>query len=169
MRKILISFTYYTSPRAPATSNPTFGHTKQELSHLEGSPAKSPVFLWMTRIDIFSRSSLLYAHPITSVTRMRLAFTDYLHRSSGMKLQHHRHIPTGPFATRLIQMPEAVTLRRPSAFISDHLLPLPENPICFHRPEIDSNKSNDAGESFSRFSILLLMVGERVERRARSH
>ncbi|KAL2016391.1 hypothetical protein VTK56DRAFT_3813 [Thermocarpiscus australiensis] len=96
-----------------------------------------------TWTDGFALLSLLSGHPITSLARMRLAFT----KDSSLRASHNQ-VPKGAFLTRLIQMMDAVTLRRPLATIEHSLPTRTKEVVEFSLPGKDLKDSNDAFRAF---------------------
>lgn len=94
-----------------------------------------------TWLDVWSLLSMLSGHPITSIKRMRQAFTD----KQGKK---RRRVPAGRYLPRIVAMLEAATLRRPESLVHD-LLPERTRVIAdFDMSDEERKKSNTAFETY---------------------
>lgn len=100
-----------------------------------------------TWVDSYALLSLLHGHPITSLARMRLAFTDLSERSRLKKAQRGG-LPTDQYLNRIIQMLDAVTLRRPPSTIQSMLQPLSRDIVELQLPRDDLDQSNRAFKAY---------------------
>lgn len=102
---------------------------------LSGTPLDNTWF------DSFALLSLLRGHPVTSPLRMRLAFTP--HAESG-----NRSVPKAHYLTRITEMLDSVTLRRPASMIAHLLQPVTRKLLVIKLGEEDITNSNAAFEDW---------------------
>ena len=90
--------------------------------------------------DAWAPLAMLTGHPLDTPDDMRKYFTN----PAGCSNNSIRTAkPTGRYLARLIQLMDAVTLRRPSSIVTDTLPPLYEEVVWFRLPPQDLKSSNE--------------------------
>lgn len=97
-----------------------------------------------TWLDVWALLSMLSGHPVTSIKRMRQAFTE-----RGAKKK--KRVPMGCYLTRIVAMLEAATLRRPESLVHDLL---PGRTVAVVESDLTDEERNRSNLSYETYKQL---------------